>query len=361
MLTRIKRAEGSELKRFTLGFYPAISLADARKQAERIIKDAAEGISPDDREIEERQKRQAQRLNSFGKVAAEFMADHASKLRTSDQIQRQIDKELLPVWGDRPITSITRGEVKALLREKAREAPISANRLTSLISKIFNWALDEEIVSASPAIRLGRAVEHERERSLTEDEIRVLWPAFDKLGAPFGHALKFLLVTGQRRGEVADLKWADIDGDGWVLPAASAKSKKGHRVPLSTLALEIIGSCPRLGERVFMSGRGMGAIQGWDSAKLRAESLLANPIAPWRIHDLRRTMATQMRSIGVDRLVVSKILNHAESGVTKIYDRFSADPEKTAAMERWANHLRAIIAGEQGDNIVQMKKLPAAS
>jgi len=351
-----------KLKRTTIGSYPRVSLADARKQAERILKDAAEGISPKDREVEERRKRQAQRLNSFGKVAADFMIDHAAKLRTRDEMQRMLDRDLLPVWGDQPIASITRSEVKSLLREKAQVAPIAANRLASLISKIFNWAIDEaEVIDASPAVRLKRTEEHERERSLTEDEIRVLWPALDRIGYPFGCALKLLLVTGQRRGEVAGLKWSDIDGDGWKLPAASAKSKKGHRVPLSTLALEIIESCPHVGERVFVGHKGGGPINGWESAKLRAESFLPNPIEPWRIHDLRRTAATQMRSIGIDRLVVSKILNHAESGVTKIYDRFSADPEKAAAMERWANHLRSIIAGAEGDNVVLMQKLPAAS
>jgi integrase len=147
------------------------------------------------------------------------MIDDGSKLRTSDEYQRMIDRELLPAWSDRPIASITRSEVKALIRAKAQVAPIAANRLASLISKIFAWAVDEEIVGASPAVRLKRVEEHERERALSEDEIRVLWPALDQIGYPFGHALKLLLVTGQRRGEVAGLKWSDITGDGWLLPA----------------------------------------------------------------------------------------------------------------------------------------------
>ena len=203
-----------------------------------MLKDAAKGISPKDRELEERHKAQAQRRDSFGKVAAEFMDDHAKGLRTCDEMQRMLDRELLPAWSDRPIASITRAEVKALLRAKAQVAPIAANRLASLISKLFNWALDEEIVTASPAVRLKRTEEHERERSLSEDEIRVLWPALDRIGYPFGHALKLLLVAGQRRGEVADLKWSDLTSDGWLLPGASAKSKAGHRVPLSTLAMD---------------------------------------------------------------------------------------------------------------------------
>jgi integrase len=346
-----------KLKRSTLGTYPKMTLAEARKEGERIIKDAAAGISAKDREIEERNKATAERRNTFGAVAAEFMADHgAKKLKphTAVEYQRYIDKELLPVWGDRPIASIARRDVKELLNEKAKKAPVAANRLLSIISKVYNWAIDEEIVTVSPAARLNRKEENERERSLTRDEIAALWPTFTAIGYPFGHALKFLLVTGQRRGEVADLKWSDIDNDGWKLPGASAKSGAGHRVPLSTLAMELLESCPRVGDRVFLSQGGM--LRGWRPARLRAESYLAAPIAPWTIHDLRRTCATMMRSIGVDRNVVSKILNHAEGGVTKINDRYAADPEKAAAAERWANHLRSIIAGDMGGNVVQMVK-----
>ena len=204
-----------KLQRYTLGAYPKLSLADARDQAERIIMDAAKGLSPKDREAEDRRKAQADRLNTFAAVAAEFMADHAKNLRTRDEMRRMINVDLLPAWGEKPIGGITRADAKAVLREKARKAPIAANRLLSLISKIFTWALDEEIIQASPAARLKRlAEENERERSLTDDEIKALWPALTSLGYPFGHGLKFLLVTGQRRGEVAGLKWSEIDGDG---------------------------------------------------------------------------------------------------------------------------------------------------
>ena len=127
-----------------------------------------------------------------------------------------------------------------------------------MISKIFSWALDEEIIDASPAVRIKRpAEEQERERSLTDEEIQTLWPAFTALGYPYGHALKLLLVTGQRRGEVGGMKWSEIDGDAWLLPGARAKSKQGHRIPLSTLALEILENTPHIGDHVFMSVRGL--------------------------------------------------------------------------------------------------------
>ena len=223
VLTRID----GKLHRFTLGAYPKTSLADARDEAERIIKDAAKGISPNEREAEERRKAQANKRNTFRAVVEEFMADHAKNLRTRAEIQRIINSDLVPAWGDKPIASITRADAKALIREKARTAPIAANRLLSLISKIFAWALDEEIIQASPAHRLKRpGVEQERERSLTDDEIRKLWPTFTALGYPFGHGLKFLLATGQRRGEVAGMKWSEVDGDGWNIPGTRSKSKQ---------------------------------------------------------------------------------------------------------------------------------------
>jgi integrase len=220
VLTRIN----GKLHRFTLGAYPNKGLGEARDDAERIIKDGAKGISPKEREAEEKRKTQANKRNTFRAVSEEFMADHAKTLRTRDEMQRIINADLLPAWGDKPIASITRGDAKALIREKARTAPIAANRLLSLISKIFAWALDEEIIQASPAVRLRRpSEEKERERSLTDDEIRKLWPTFTAAGYPFGHGLKFLLVTGQRRGEVAGMKWSEIDGDGPALAQSRSR------------------------------------------------------------------------------------------------------------------------------------------
>jgi integrase len=156
-----------------------------------------------------------------------------------------------------------------------------------------------------------------------------------------------LLVTGQRRGEVAGMKWSEIAEDEWRLPNERAKKGKGHLVPLSSLAREILSSTPQIGEYVLRARQDQ-PLQGWSNAKERIEG-------DWHLHDLRRSFATQLRSLGVDRVVVSKLLNHAEAGVTKIYDRYAADPEKTAAMERWANRLREIISGTDTDNVVQLR------
>jgi integrase len=174
------------------------------------------------------------------------------------------------------------------------------------------------------------------------------------MGYPFGQLFKLLLVTGQRRGEVGGMKWGEIGDEGWLLPNERAKKGKGHLVPLSSLAKEILSDTPQIGEYIFRSRKDQ-PLQGWSNAKERADELAG--IAEWHVHDLRRTFATTTRSLGVDRLVVSKLLNHAEAGTTKIYDRYAADPEKTAAMERWANRLREIISGAPTSNVVQMKSV----
>jgi integrase len=327
--------------------YPHLDLATARSKAREIIADAHGGIGPELR-------RRRDEKGTFGSVAAEFMRDYAHNHRTRAEKQRIINVDL-GIWHDRQMAEITRADIKELVRVKARTAPIAANRTLSLITKIFNWALKEELIDTSPASRIDRpGQETERERSLSAEEIRVVWRLFDEIGYPWGTLYKVLLVTGQRRGEVAGMKWSEISADSWRLPSDRAKKGKGQLVPLSSLAREILNETPQIGELVFRSAHGDRLLQGWSKAGQRLRRLCGD-MEPWRLHDLRRTFATHLRSIGVDRLVVSKLLNHAEGGVTKIYDRYTADPEKTAAMERWANRLREIISGSADDNVVQIR------
>ena len=131
---------------------------------------------------------------------------------------------------------------------------------------------------------------------LGADEIKKLWPAFDQMAYPFGPLYKLMLLTGQRRGEVAAMKWSQIGDDGWRLPAASAKTKVGHLVPLSTLAREVLDSVPQIGEYVFRADRADAPLQGWSRAKRRLDRLV-NLNEPWQVEDTRRTAATHMRSL----------------------------------------------------------------
>ena len=251
------RVHGRKI-RLTLGRYPGLKLKDARELARKKMRLASEGVDP--REYETEQRRQAERLrrNTFGAIATDYMADRAVHLKSRNELQRKLDVDILPHWRDRPMRSITRRDVRQLLREKARTAPIAANRVHALIGAIFNWALVEEFIDASPVARLTPvAKEPERERVLSADEIRWIWGAAGDLGYPFGTIYQFLLATDQRRGEVADMKWSEIEGDRWMLPAARTKGGAGHAVPLSSLAVGILKDLPRFDnvDHVFISNR----------------------------------------------------------------------------------------------------------
>ncbi len=351
-------------RRFTLGAYPEMSLKEAREAARNVRADAQRGTDPKEREAQERRVAERERLNTFKAVAAEFIEDHAKKAAPKSwrELQRKIDKDLLPDWGGTPIKSITRQDVRQLIRRKVRKSPVSANRLLTLVQQIFRWAVEEDITDASPAVGITPEEEIERERVLTADEIGAVWSAFDRLGYPFGPLFKLLLVTGQRRGEVGAMKWSEIKGDEWRLPASKVKSGSGHLVPLSPLALQILKDLPRVGKHVFPSDRTTEKSNGKETdrpvigfAKAKRRCDKDHHVSNWHLHDLRRTAATNMRELGVDRLTVSKVLNHAESGVTKVYDRYAADPEKRRALDRWARRLETIVQPENAGKVVNLR------
>jgi integrase len=220
-------------------------------------------------------------------------------------------------------------------------APVASNRLLSYIKTFFNWCVEEEKIDHSPAVSVKPlAKEIKRDRVLNDDEIRAVWKACEELGT-CGRAVKFLLVTGQRRNEVSGMTWAEIDRAKrlWTLSKERTKAARAHEIPLSDLALSILDDCPELNQYVFASTRLAAApISGWSKGKA-ALNKLTPQINDWHLHDLRHTCATGLAKLGTDRIVISKLLNHAEGGVTARYDQYTRDAEKRAAMDRWGAKL----------------------
>jgi integrase len=363
-------------RRFTVGTYPAMSLGEARGEARKILDDAARGIDPKERREQERAKADQRRRETFEAVADKFIEDYvkAKRLRTAREIERCLRRDVVPAWGSRSVHDITRRDLKELLRRKASTSPAAANKVLEIVRKLYNWALDEEIVETSPALRvIAPAPPVERERVLTNDELRLFWNASAGLGHPFGPLYRIAALTAQRRGEVARMQWSQLDlHEGtWLLPAEQAKGGVGHLVPLSAPACQVLSAIPRIGEHVFASGQTDNRPpSGFSKAKRRLDAEMqrlaeeepgsteaAVQIAPWRVHDLRRTAATRMRELGVDRLTVSKVLNHREAGVTRIYDRFAMDPEKRRALELWAAYLDGMDRGEP--NVISLLRAGA--
>ena len=206
---------------------------------------------------------------------------------------------------------------------------------------MFSFAIDQELIEHNPASRLARpGAEQSRERVLTEDEIRAAWSDFDALEREMAAYYKLRLATAQRGKEVASMTWADVDLESawWTIPASIAKNKLGHRVPLSKTAVDIINALKT--ENAKSDGYVLSGARG---RRQQSEAAADFTVKDFRGHDLRRTAASLMTGGGVSRLVVSRILNHVEKGVTAIYDRHSYDAEKQAALAWWDAKLTAIL------------------
>ena len=227
-----------------------------------------------------------------------------------------------------------------------------ANRTLALVRKMFNFAIEHDWLDTNPCHMVKRlAPEKPRDRVLSEDEIRRVWKALDKEHLIVASLLRLRLLTAQRGGELLGVPWAEMDlaSGWWTIPAERSKNGLAHRVPLSAQALRIL---KRLrtetvdSQWVFPSPRKTGA--HINHAQKAIERVEERSDVDFRGHDLRRTAASLMVGAGVSRLVVSKILNHAETGVTAVYDRHSYDLEKRAALDFWDRQLEAIIKDRKG-------------
>jgi integrase len=330
---------GTLRRRLSIGLYPALSLAQARDRAKEVLYEVHRGGDP------QAERRDAE---SFAELAAEYLEKHAKrKKRTWRDDECKINREILPYWKHLKAKEIRRRDVIVLLdRIVERGVPQQANRVKSLISKIFNFGINRGIVEANPAHLLERpAEEHARERVLTESEIRVLWQALDRETLPIRVLFKLRLLTAQRGGEIVSMRWQDVEGGWWTIPGAVAKNGLSHRVPLSVQAqalLEELRPVTGDSEWVFASSVSRGTYMKWASGAA-ARKLVKTTGIDFVPHDLRRTAASLMTSIGVPRLVVAKILNHVETGVTAVYDRHSYDAEKKQALALWGNKVEAIL------------------
>jgi integrase len=211
---------------------------------------------------------------------------------------------------------------------------------------MMNWALDSGEIEVNPAMGISEpSREHSRDRVLTDDEIVAFWRGLEgaRMDAVTRQALRFMLVTGQRLGEVCAMRWEQVNGV-WTIPAEIAKNGIAHRVPLSGLALSILEQAKTIstGAVVFPSPRGDRAMSPTALSHALRKNLEQIGLADVHPHDLRRTAASHMTMLGHNRLVVSKVLNHVEGGVTAVYDRHGYDGEKKAALDAWAAKLEML-------------------
>ena len=349
---------GRSMRRKTLGDLKTLDLADARAMAKDDRKQVLKGVDP----AEVKQARREQdTVASFAEI---FIEQHAKKRRRWKAVKSRLDNDVLPLWRHKLMRDVTRRDVRALLDGiAARPAPISANRVRALLSKFFNFAIQHDVVDANPVTGTARyGVERRRDRVLTHDEIRTFWKACDALPLPMAAAWKMRLLTAQRANEIINMTWSEVDLDGgwWTIPRERAKNGLAHRVPLSEPVVTILRALradadaliaarearkdtrPKANPYVLAEARG---------AKQQREAAATFGIVNFKGHDLRRTAASLMTGSGTPRVVVGKVLNHAEPGVTAVYDRHSYDVDKRVALDAWARTLTAIVE-KKDSNVV---------
>ncbi len=338
-------------RRMTLGSYPQMSVAEAHEVHGKAQADLARGIDPGAAKVEaNRGERIAPTVTALANEYIERWAKPRKRSWLEDQ--RILAKDVLPRWGDLKAKDVTRRHVIALLDDiLERGAPIQANRALAVVRKMFNFAIERGIVETSPctAVR-SPAPEQRRDRILCDEEILAFWHGLEQARMAEGTklALQLQLLTAQRCGEVVSAVWDDFDlsSGWWTIPAGKAKNNLTHRVPLSPPVLEVLARAKAIaGDSAWVFPSPRGAQPMTESAMGRAiqRNLTVLGIEHFTPHDLRRTAASHMTSEGISRLVVAKVLNHVENGITAVYDRHSYDAEKRQALEAWATKLDNII------------------
>lgn len=346
------RWRGRPKKLTFAGRWPDLSLALARAEAQAALADLQRDIDPAAVKVEEKQS-EPDRVEA---VAVEWVERYLKpNTRTWREVERLLGHDVLPSWGNKLITEIGRADVLRLVDSIVdSNRPVLANRALSILKRWFTWCVERGILEVSPAATIRPpAKEKSRERVLEADELAEIWKATGSLGFPFGAYFQFLILTAQRRSEVSNIRHEDIDLSAalWTLPPEATKAGRVHDVPLSQAALELLESLPRFdGPFIFTSTDGQRPVSGFSKAKKALdEKILENEgkVAPWRIHDLRRTAATAMASNRVPPHVLSALLNHSAGtaqGVLAIYNRFRYLEERRAALQQWADYLTGLTS-----------------
>jgi len=231
--------------------------------------------------------------------------------------------------------------------------PIAANRTFAAVRKLFNWAVARDIIPTSPCAGVkAPSPERARDRILNDEELRFVWLAADAMGGPFGPLIKLLILTAQRRDEVAKMQWSELNLRAalWTLPGVRTKNNEPHQVPLSDHALAVLTALPGIANSDFvLTTSGTAPARGYARNKRKLDSLLPEDMPAWRLHDLRRTATTGLARLGIDLPVIEKILNHRSgsfAGIVGVYQLHSAATEKATALQRWGNHVEQLVSEE---------------
>jgi integrase len=396
----VKRRAGQAQPTWVLlGAYPKMTLAEARAEAPEALGALMDGQDPATLTEAKRRAERQRQANTFGAVAEDFATrlegGRIAKVRGKGALRDPgvmaaiVRRELIPGLGALPIAEVTRRDIIGLVEDikdrggerpapgthRKSGGPYAARHALATARRLFDWALDRDLIERSPCDSIKAARVHgapdKRDRVLEDDEIRRVWSAATATPYPYGELVRVLLLTGQRRDEIAAAQWSEIDLDRALLTlsAERMKAKAGHTVPLTPAVVRILRRLPRFtaGDYVFAGQTGVKPFSGFSKAKKRldkpytdADGAVVCAIAPYTIHDLRRTVRTRLSELGVASAIAELCIGHVKTGIESVYDLHKYDKEKRAALLRWERRLLAIIKSEPpADNVVPMARARA--
>ena len=350
--TRYRNKTTGKQVKVTLGNYPEMSLAEARIKHNEKRALLHEGKDP--RQIIQTLRQDEIEAGTVAELVEEYIERHAKiKKKSWAEDLRILNKDVIPNWADRKAKDISRRDIIDLLDTVVdRGSPISANNLHARLSKMFKFGVRRGLLDTSPFVEIELPSKRtSRDRVLSEEEIRIFWNRLEDANTHIRIklALKLLLITGQRRGELALARKEEFDLQNaiWTIPAERCKNGLSHRVPLSEIAIRTINQLIENGDgSTWLIPSPFGYGQPF-TLRAISRSIRNNrdyfDLPRFTPHDLRRTAASHMTGLGIPRLVVSKILNHVETGITAVYDRHGYDNEKRGALELWGKRLETII------------------
>jgi integrase len=328
---------GKERTRRYIGKYPAMSLADARTTARRMLSEQALGIV------------QRQPSITFAEALELFLAQSAqrNRPRTTDDYRRLLTRHFLPVLGQKDLANIRTQDITRIV-DRLLPTPSECRHAFVAGKVMFRWAARRSLTETNPCEHLYAPTKATpRERVLTDDELRQIILRSRMSGYQFGTVLQLLILTGQRRTEIGSLRWEWIDQAKRTitLPGMATKNKRAHTFPYGQMTSNTLATIPRLGSYLFPGSRGSdAAMTGWSNFKAAFDKTC--PIVGWTLHDLRRTFATNLAALGVRLEVTEKLLNHVSGsfgGIVGVYQRHSFQDEMRVAMGLWEAKISQLL------------------
>jgi len=353
-------------RRMDIGEHGTWSLEAARAFADDLRREVDRGGDPIQRRDDDAG------ADTVQDVFDRYCKAHVDRLASAKAVRAALENHVLPSLGKRRMIEVRRRDLIALVERIAQDKPRQAALVLTYAKGMFAWAEDREIIEANVAagIKPGKVDKalspRKRARVLTDDEIRALWK---RKTPPEGMhrvsllALKMILATGQRPGEVCGMRWAEVEGRWWRIPAERRlKTEDEQAVPLTDIALEIMKAAG--GADYVFTARGEGPVEvaAIGKAVRRCASALGNQSrgseGHWRPHDLRRTMRTGLAAEGIPETVAEAAIGHVRQGITGVYDRHRYDAEKREAMAAWERRLLRLASGERGDDSSRIVSIP---